>query len=380
MTGYAAILAALITVLFAGIALESYKRHRDLQGVASALAGEIFAIVHISRKREHAKNFAILLANLRAGQTIEWPDVTGGDPSQDDPIIKSSLDRVGLLPSNIPERIATFYSYMRGIRIDIMNLSKGTFKDPHAQANIISADLVIWDEASKLADDLWRDLRNIAATPWPPISVAQSLTRRLRRTANSARINAEKLIPQILKSRIALISMRKTTSPQQIAGATSSLSEALSGNANTADLFSAPFRGIVTEIANFIEDVSLPNTLPMFDGNREKALRHLLVDFQTAVCLERASRFIFGSQIDTLIFLEANNGLGTKLEALRYYEAAKVTRPDIYTNYPFEGWLGFLANNHLITVNGDVVKLTAAGRAIVQYMNNRGYLSPRPTA
>jgi hypothetical protein len=378
MTGYTTVLAALITVLFAGIALESYKRHRDLQGVASALAGEIFSIVHISRKREHAKSFAMLLANLRAGQSIEWPDVTGGDPTQDDPVVKNNLDRVGLLPHNIPERIATFYSYMRGIRVDIANLSKGAFKDANAQANIISADLVIWDEASKLADDLWRDLRNIAATPWPPIRISYSFVRELRHAMNFLVMGVTGLVPESLKNWITLRLNHNTKSPQQAAGKAGSLSEALPVKANAVELFDPQFRDLVIEISNFVEQVSLPRVLPSFNGDREQALRHLLVDFQAAVCLERASRFIFGSQIDALIFLGTNNGRGTKLEVARYYEAARVSYPDIYTNYPFEGWLGFLVNNHLIAVSGDVVALTGAGKAVVGYMNNRGYLSPHP--
>src|SRR5277367_4150652 len=83
------ILAALMSVFFSGILLESYKRHRDLQGVASALAGEIYSIIQITQRREHPKTFAMLLANLEADQTIDWADVTGGDPSKDDPVVKN---------------------------------------------------------------------------------------------------------------------------------------------------------------------------------------------------------------------------------------------------------------------------------------------------
>lgn len=60
----AGLLGALLTVLFSGIVLELYKRHRDLQGVASAVAGEIYSIIHMIEKRETAKHFARLLAQL----------------------------------------------------------------------------------------------------------------------------------------------------------------------------------------------------------------------------------------------------------------------------------------------------------------------------
>jgi hypothetical protein len=100
-------------VIFSGILLESYKRHRDLQGTASAIAGEIYSIIHMSEKRQHAAHFAMLLTRLEAGEEAEFPNITGGDPPNIDPVIEKHFDRVGLLPHNLPERIATFYTYMR---------------------------------------------------------------------------------------------------------------------------------------------------------------------------------------------------------------------------------------------------------------------------
>ena len=44
MSAYGAIIAALITVLFAGIALESYKRHRDLQGAGTGKVSDSGAL------------------------------------------------------------------------------------------------------------------------------------------------------------------------------------------------------------------------------------------------------------------------------------------------------------------------------------------------
>jgi hypothetical protein len=81
----------------------------------------------------------------------------------------------------------------------------------------------------------------------------------------------------------------------------------------------------------------LPSILPNFDGNREQALRYSLIDFRSAVFLERASRFLFGSQIDALIFLGANNGHATTGELQRYYTAGVESAPEFYTNCPFDG-------------------------------------------
>jgi hypothetical protein len=163
---FAILLGAVITVLFSGIILESYKRHRDLQGVASAVAGEIFSIIYMTEKREIAAHFARLLAELEAGRDVDWTDVTGGDPAQDDPVIKAHVERLGYLPDNIPERIATFYTYLRGIRIDIQNLAKGVFKERQVQAAIVRADLILWADATRGGKELWADLRKVATRQW----------------------------------------------------------------------------------------------------------------------------------------------------------------------------------------------------------------------
>jgi hypothetical protein len=93
---FAVIIGAVLTVFFSGIFLESYKRHRDLQGVASAIAGEIYSIIHLTERREHPKLFAGLLAQLEAGVSVDWPDITGGDPSQDDPVIRVTWNALAL--------------------------------------------------------------------------------------------------------------------------------------------------------------------------------------------------------------------------------------------------------------------------------------------
>ncbi len=161
----AALFGAIITILFSGILLESYKRHRDLQGVAPALAGEIYSIIHITDKRQTPKNFAYLLSQLEAGKQIAWPDVTGGDRSEDDPVMNKHLDKIGLLPGNLPERITTFYTYLRGIRIDVRSLSKGIFAEPSAQAAIVRADLILWADANQLGNTICPIYETLPCSP-----------------------------------------------------------------------------------------------------------------------------------------------------------------------------------------------------------------------
>jgi predicted DNA-binding ribbon-helix-helix protein len=374
-----AVLVALISVFFSGILLESYKRHRDRQGVASALAGEIFSIIHMAQRREHAKHFAFILATLESGEKVSWPDITGGDPSQDDPVVKSQMDRLGFLPDNIPERIVTFYTYMRGIRIDIANLSKGAFREPRIEAEIIRADLIVWDDAVRLGNDLWRDLRNIATQPW----WLQSFLVRRKKEIHQTSVNLFGKLRYYVKRTLGVQrqhdSAANTNPPQPTSGnVADNIGDALPLEPNTAELFASPFKELAVDMSTYLDATLLPTAGATFDGNRERALRHLLIDTQAAVFLERASRFIFGSQIDAVIYLGANNARATREEITRFYSAARQADPERYARYPFDAWLGFLHRNGLVFIDGDAVILSPGGKALINYMQARGYLTPRP--
>jgi hypothetical protein len=56
-----------------GILLEAYKRNRDREGFALALAGEIFSLLHITEQRQVAQGYASLLPKLDAGTDVKMP-------------------------------------------------------------------------------------------------------------------------------------------------------------------------------------------------------------------------------------------------------------------------------------------------------------------
>jgi hypothetical protein len=120
----------------------------------------------MAEKRQTAVHYAQMVSRLEANEDVNFPDITGGDLNKIDPVAEKYLDRIGLLPGNIPERVTTFYTYLRGIRIDIVNLHKGQFEGHQLQAAIIRADLILWSETVQLGTRLWTDLRNIATRPW----------------------------------------------------------------------------------------------------------------------------------------------------------------------------------------------------------------------
>jgi hypothetical protein len=186
----AALLGVIIGALLSGVGLESYKRHRDRQGLASALAGEIFAILHMTSKRNHVVWFTAMAKQLEADQPVKIPDIVQR-PLQLDPVIASLVDRLGLLGANLPERITTFYHYVNGVRLDIVNLVDGKFDhDLKQKANLIREDLALWDETIKLGGDIRKDLHRIAEESWWPVG----LWRRMIQSANARirRLRADK--------------------------------------------------------------------------------------------------------------------------------------------------------------------------------------------
>jgi hypothetical protein len=369
----AALFGALLTVLFSGILLESYKRHRDLQGTASAVAGEIYSIIHMSEKRQTAAHFAMLLTRLEAGEEVEFPDITGGDPPKIDPVIEKHLDRVGLLPHNLPERIATFYTYVRGIRIDVVNLAKGEFSDPKIQAGVIRADLVLWAEAVQLGNSLWADLRTVAAKVWWLHANILQFKTSCRDWTVRGFISLKRYIQKLI-GRQDVVAL-SNTGPQASAVVTpSTLAETLPQS--TASSFEPPFQELVGEVEAKI-DKELPALSAKLGKSREESLKHTLIDQYCGLLLERVSRFLYGSQIDVAIFLNANNNRATLAEIKRFYDTAATNFPEIYKNYSFEKWLAFMQTNGIVGTSDNIVGATPIGKALIAYMQMRGYLVTR---
>jgi hypothetical protein len=139
--------------------------------------------------------------------------------------------------------------------------------------------------------------------------------------------------------------------------------------------FAPPFQEIVLFTEQWVEQ-HLPAYMAQLGRGREDTLKIATVDYVVALNLERASRFIFQSQIDALRFLITSNEL-TRDQIRLFYQTAGDQYPQEYTTYPFENWLGFLASWGLVRLDGERVILTPGGRAIVPYMEVRGYLKRR---
>jgi hypothetical protein len=151
----------------AGPLLESYKRHRDRSGTASAIAGEIAAIIDISIKRKHAEGFASFLVPLKKGTDVKIGNIVGFNKDALDPIIESHIGKLGLLPSSLSRKIAAFYTYLQGIRIDLLRLASDEFDgDPSSKAQIIEEDLALWKQTVDLGNSIIQELDKVSSEKW----------------------------------------------------------------------------------------------------------------------------------------------------------------------------------------------------------------------
>jgi hypothetical protein len=77
---------------------------------------------------------------------------------------------------------------------------------------------------------------------------------------------------------------------------------------------------------------------------------------------------IFGSQIAGLIQLQARRKVSIDEAHKFYLEAAAQKYPEVYAEYGFPGWLGFLKNHGLITQSDEDVAITDFGDDFVTWL------------
>jgi hypothetical protein len=152
-------------VLLGGFIAEAYRRHRDRQGIASAIAGEIAGLLYMTDKRQYPQIFEDILSRLESGAEVQIPKLIGGTDHKFStmfPIIDRHLDKLGLLPDNLPERVVRFYQFVAGIRLDMERLAANEINQD-GRSFVIRSDLELWRETVILGERLVLDLRDIAA-------------------------------------------------------------------------------------------------------------------------------------------------------------------------------------------------------------------------
>jgi hypothetical protein len=84
-----------------------------------------------------------------------------------DPVADRYLDRIGLLSSNLPERIVRFYTLGAGVPASIQRAASGEFAGKPANLSaLIREDLAVWKEATVLGQEVITELRKVAMPRW----------------------------------------------------------------------------------------------------------------------------------------------------------------------------------------------------------------------
>ena len=131
----------------------------------------------------------------------------------------------------------------------------------------------------------------------------------------------------------------------------------------------------------FIDDLAKAIRAAM-PAEREQQVQWLLkeaIDSTGALHLERIYAIIWGSQIQSLEHIIASGGRVPIASLRPFYDAARQQFTDLYKNYSFDQWLGYLLapsgpNGPLIKkISDDVVELAPAGQAFIPYVRRRGY-------
>jgi len=111
-------------------------------------------------------------------------------------------------------------------------------------------------------------------------------------------------------------------------------------------------------------------------ADREKTLIRALATANITQHFERLYNMIWASQLSCLRYLNPR-GLGAERgELIPIYEASKTLYPDLYKDYSFDQWLGFLQRMNVVTERERRLFITVAGREFLKYLIATGKDGP----
>jgi hypothetical protein len=112
-------------------------------------------------------------------------------------------------------------------------------------------------------------------------------------------------------------------------------------------------------------------------GKKEPTLVRALAETRLVAGHEYTYNRTFGSQIAWLKRLN-EVGRATVDNAREFFKPYAEKFPQVYSNYGFDGWLGFLKASELIAQNGDVLVISAFGQDFLIYLTERRLTENRP--
>lgn len=109
-------------------------------------------------------------------------------------------------------------------------------------------------------------------------------------------------------------------------------------------------------------------------NERERVLIRLFAASSIIQAFEQTYASIWGSQLGVLQFLNSAGTDGVQSSVLQtWYHQAAAQYPDVYENYLFDQWLGFLETHALILRRETAVFISLEGREFLKYIFHQGY-------
>jgi len=122
-------------------------------------------------------------------------------------------------------------------------------------------------------------------------------------------------------------------------------------------------------IKGFLEQNRIQNA-----AERERVLVRHLASAYLVLRFESIYKLIWGSQLRALELLNENTPLGVLLPALEsWYDLGKTLEPELYANYTFQQWYGFMESGPLIVNKAGTVHITVMGREFLKYLVQARY-------
>jgi hypothetical protein len=141
------------------------EENRRRKSMAISLAAEIEAYLELMKRRGHAVNARALAAQFRTGQSVKIRGfaLTDDTPLGQFPLFMRLMDQIGELGSVCSE-LAKFYTLIAGVRTTCIAAERGQYDNwsSTAQANLIEAEVDVWESALTLGKELVPRLRSVA--------------------------------------------------------------------------------------------------------------------------------------------------------------------------------------------------------------------------
>ena len=151
--------ATALAIFAGGIAVERYKRRRDRDGMALALAGAIDAMLGLIEARDMTGELARAVPDLEAGRAVEFRSLIG-DNAPFQTITMAYAETLGALGGDLPFRVARFLTWSEGLQHDLRALERSNGA-PERQAAIVRQMGALWERNDVLGRGLVADLRRL---------------------------------------------------------------------------------------------------------------------------------------------------------------------------------------------------------------------------